>query len=332
MHGYGDGGGGAPDAELAGEDRHTRPWTSVAGWFEDVDRRALPAYRGELYLETHRGTYTTHRDVKARNAALERALGEAEELAAWCVAVRLPPSAVRPLLDDLRTAWTLVLRNQFHDVLAGSSISAVYDDVHAEYERAERIVSRVIDAARALLPRADLQRGPAPLCEPQPDGSEYVLRNEYLRARLRRDGTLVELAGVEGPNLVALANGLALYRDRPRAWDAWNLDAAYERAPRRIRPGRARVEDGALLVELAAPDTAIVMRVALQTGEPYLRVELAVNWAATHRILRAEHRFAVAARRGALRSTARIAAAQRRAEQRRPSARVRGSGAALGAR
>ena len=119
VHGFGDGGGGVADREIAGEDRATRPWQSIAAWFADVDRRTLPQYRGELYLETHRGTYTTHRDIKSRNAALERALGEAEELCAWCVGVRALPSAVAPLRDDLRTAWTIVLRNQFHDVHGG---------------------------------------------------------------------------------------------------------------------------------------------------------------------------------------------------------------------
>ena len=129
VHGYGDGGGGVLDRELAAEDRTTRPWQSATAWFTDVDRRTLPQYTGELYLETHRGTYTTPRDVKSRNAALERALGEAEELCAWCVGVRAPKSAIAPLLDDLRTAWTLVLRNQFHDVMAGSAVGAAYAEV-----------------------------------------------------------------------------------------------------------------------------------------------------------------------------------------------------------
>jgi alpha-mannosidase len=296
VHGYGDGGGGAIDADLAGEDRATRPWLPVRAWFETVDARTLPQVRGELYLETHRGTYTTHRDIKARNAALERALGEAEELVAWCQAVRAPASAVRPLIDDLRNAWTIVLRNQFHDVMAGTSIAAVYDDVRADYHRAERIVERVSAAARSVLPRADVVPSEPPPCAPESDGDAFVLRNDYVSARVLRNGTIVELAGAGGPNLAALANGLVLYADRPRAWDAWNLDLAYERHRRSLRPGKTRVEDGALVVELAGDGTAIVMRVALYAGEPYLRVELAINWAATHRLLRVEHRFAIRTR------------------------------------
>jgi alpha-mannosidase len=293
IHGYGDGGGGVLDREIAGEARSTRPWSTVASWFDDVDRRALPQYRGELYLETHRGTYTTHRDVKSRNAALERALGEAEELCAWCIGVRAPASAIAPLRDDLRTAWTLVLRNQFHDVMAGTAIAAAYAEVLHEYERAERIVERVIAGARSILPRADIVPATAPQIEPVLDGDTFVFTNEYLTARVHRNGTIVELAGVDGRNLAGIANGLMLYVDKPRTYDAWNLDAAYERRPRKLRPGAARIEDGALIVELSGDGTAIAMRMALGSGEPYLRIELNVNWRAKHRILRAEHRFAL---------------------------------------
>lgn len=293
VHGYGDGGGGALDREIAGEDRVTRPWEAVSAWFARVDGRTLPQVRGELYLETHRGTYTTHRDIKTRNAALERALGEAEELVAWCMGVRAPASAIAPLLDDLRTAWTIVLRNQFHDVMAGSSITAVYADVHGEYDKAERVVERVVASARSILPRADIVLAPAAPVAPVEDDGAFVFDNGYVHARVRADGTIVELAGADGRNLAALANGLMLYIDKPRTYDAWNLDASYERKPRRMKPGKARIEDDALLVELAGDGTAIVMRIALAAGEPYLRIELNVNWQAKHRILRAEHRFTV---------------------------------------
>ena len=293
VHGYGDGGGGVLDREIAGEDRATAPWTPLARWFADVDGRTLPQFRGELYLETHRGTYTTHRDIKSRNAALERGLGEAEELCAWCVGVRAPASAIAPLRDDLRTAWTIVLRNQFHDVMAGSAIGPVYADVRAEYEKADRIVERVIASARSILPRADVVLEPAPPIAPTEDDGSFVFVNAYVRARVRRDGTIVELTGVDGRNVAAIANGLMLYIDKPRTYDAWNLDVSYERKPRRLKAGGARIEDGALIVELKGDGTAIAMRIALGAGEPYLRIELNVNWQARHRILRVEHRFAL---------------------------------------
>ena len=184
--GYGDGGGGATDADLARVGDGSRGWTRMADWFaQDVAASALPEHRGELYLETHRGTYTTHHDVKSRNAALERALAHAEELAAWCIAVRAPETVRRSLGEDLRSAWRIVLRAQFHDVIPGTAIGAVYTDVHGEYDRALSIAARVRAAAISVLPRSDLRVVPPPPIEPVRDGDAWVFANPYVRARVR---------------------------------------------------------------------------------------------------------------------------------------------------
>lgn len=294
--GFGDGGGGATDAAIARV--APRAWTTLAAWFAALDRPALPQYRGELYLETHRGTYTTHRDVKSRNAALERALASVEEACAWCVAVRAPASVIGPLVDDLKTAWTIVLRNQFHDVLAGTSVGAVYADVHAEYDRAERIIERVRAGAESILPRTSLTHAVA---EPvAPSGSVedgFTFANDDVWARVKADGTIVELGAIGGPNVVTLANGLAAYADRPSRWDAWNLDASYARRRVPVKPRGAAIEDGGLVVrfQIGRASTAS-MRVELRAGEPYVRVELAVDWQENHVILRVENRIAVAVR------------------------------------
>ena len=165
-----------------------------------------------------------------------------------------------------------------------------------EYERADRIVERVVASARSILPRADIAPALAEPVAPVADGDAFVFANDYVHARVRRDGTVVELAGIDGRNLASIANGLMLYVDRPRTYDAWNLDVSYERKPRPLKAGAARIVDDALLVDLSGDGTAITMRVGLGAGEPYLRVELNVNWQATHRVLRAEHRFALHAR------------------------------------
>ena len=292
--GYGDGGGGATDEDLARVGTGSRGWTRVDAWFAAIDAASLPEHRGELYLETHRGTYTTHHDVKGRNAELERRLAHAEELAAWCVAVRAPASVRRALADDLRNAWRIVLRSQFHDVITGTAISGVYADVHAEYDRAFAIAARVVESATAVLPRSEL-RAPAPRpVEPQRDGDGWTLRNAFVRARVRDDGTVEELAAADGPNLVALANGIAAFKDRPAKWDAWNVDASYARAPVRVRCEGSAVEDGELVVRLTVGRRSrMAMRVALDEDEPWLRVDAAVAWHESHVLLRAEHRVTV---------------------------------------
>jgi len=294
--GYGDGGGGATDEQVAEVGGGSRGWTQLAAWFGTLRAEALPPHRGELYLETHRGTYTTHHDVKARNAALERGLGHAEELAAWCVAVRAPEAVRRSLAEDLRSAWRIVLRAQFHDVLPGTSIGAVYADVHQEYDHAQAILARVSASATSILPRSELQLATPPAVAPRRDGEEWIVENAFVRARLRADGTVVELGAIDGPNLVAVANGIVAYVDRPTKWDAWNIDAGYIRKQVPVRPTGTAVEDDALVVRLTiGRRSRATMRVALHEDEPWLRVELAVDWQADHVLLRAEHRVALAA-------------------------------------
>ena len=295
VFGYGDGGGGVADADLARVGHGSRGWIPVDAWMREVVAAGpLPDHRGELYLETHRGTYTTHHDVKARNAELERALAEAEELAAWCVAVRAPQTVRGALIDDLRSAWRIALRGQFHDVITGTSISAVFTDVHAELDRALSIAARVAEAARSVLPRSDLRVIPPAPVAPQRDGDTWLFTNAYVRARVRDDGTIVELSGFEGPNLVALANGIGAYADTPKKWDAWNIDAGYERKAIRVRPDGSSLEDDALIVRLAVRKASrMSMRIALLEDEPWLRVDAAVGWTEDHVLLRAEHRIAL---------------------------------------
>jgi alpha-mannosidase len=293
--GFGDGGGGATDAAIARV--APRAWTATGDWFASLDPAMLPAYTGELYLETHRGTYTTHRDIKSRNAALERALDAVEEACAWCVAIRAPDSVIAPLADDLRMAWTIVLRNQFHDVLAGSSIAPVYADAHAEYDRAERIVERLRTVTQSILPRTQLvQSEPEPVAPESAGKAEFGFANEFVRARLRADGTIVELAAAAGPSVMTVGNGLAAYVDTPAAWDAWNLDRGYIHKRVAVKPRGASIEDDGLVVRLQiGRRSSATMRVELRAGEPFLRVELAVDWREDHVLLRVENRIPVAA-------------------------------------
>lgn len=296
IHGWGDGGGGPTDADLAAVPAAERPWTRVDAWMRDVAARTLPDYRGELYLETHRGTYTTQRLVKSGNAWLERALEAAEESAAWCVAVRAPITVRRALADDLRSAWRIVLRAQFHDVISGTAIAAAYREVEDDYRRAAAIVERVAETSRGVLPRTDLRRVAAAPRAPVADEDGWLFENAYVRARVRRDGTIVELGAAHGRNVVALANGLAAYVDRPRAWDAWNIDAGYVKRPVPVRPGAARIDDDALVVQVRIGKSSLgSLRIQLLEDEPWLRVDLFVIWRERHVLLRAEHRLALAA-------------------------------------
>jgi alpha-mannosidase len=294
--GYGDGGGGPTLADLrAASD--VGFWERPVRWFErlEAERDRLPVHDDELYLEYHRGTYTTHHDVKAANAALERALTVVEEQLAWCVAVRAPREGVDRLCAQLRDAWERVLCNQFHDVLPGTCVRDAFVEVMDEYERASDLLADIHAASAAMLPRASAGRPDPELVAPQADGDEVTFDNGIVHARVAANGKLVELRTREGRNVVTQANLLALYRDKPRKWDAWNLDAGYERRRERIVPANGSiVMDGFEIPYALGKASAATMRVYLRAGEPFLRVELVVDWKAEHRILRLENWLPIA--------------------------------------
>ncbi len=293
--GEGDGGGGTSDASLrirrTGATLTTgATWTTLGAWFASLAAReaALPVLRDELYLQEHRGTATTHHDVKARNAALERNLRDTEEALAWAHALHATPFFLDEARRQLARAWEIVLRAQFHDVLPGTATAAVYADVFAQYDEADALVAHVNASAQSVLPVA-ATRPQARLAGPRAAGESYVFENDALFARVRRDGTLVELRAPGGPNLVRRANRLALYVDRPKRWDAWNLDRSYRSAPRKIRATACELADDALEVRYAFGSSLAVARISLAQYEPFVRVELAVAWHERHALLRCEN-------------------------------------------
>ncbi|KAI9105902.1 glycosyl hydrolases family 38 N-terminal domain-containing protein [Phlyctochytrium arcticum] len=92
----------------------------------------LNEWRGELYFELHRGTYTSQADVKKHNRQSEMLLRDVEAAAA--LAVTLGAKNYAYPRAELDRVWKLVLLNQFHDVLPGSSIEIVYDDAARIYK------------------------------------------------------------------------------------------------------------------------------------------------------------------------------------------------------
>ncbi len=107
---------------------------------------SLPTWRGELYVETHRGAYTSQARIKRWNRRLESRLEAAEKLAAlaWTKGLDYPKA-------ELDSAWQVLLFNQFHDILAGSSIDTVYQDARRDYDAADRLLLDVIDRSLSHL-------------------------------------------------------------------------------------------------------------------------------------------------------------------------------------
>ncbi len=154
--GHGDGGGG-PSRTMLENSRNMashpglpRVRTSTAGaFFERLEQDAehkLPTWDGELYLELHRGTYTSQARNKRANRKRECLLHTAEFLAAWASL-----HTGRYPYAELRRAWELVCLNQFHDIIPGSSIQQVYADSQCDYEEIRRIGEAIQEDALEVL-------------------------------------------------------------------------------------------------------------------------------------------------------------------------------------
>lgn len=139
--GFGDGGGGATRemAEVAKrvKDLEGAPRTHMESpvlFFERLEEEnsVKEVHRGELYLPWHRGTYTSQAWIKKENRLMERKLREAELLNSLACVVEDGDNK----REELEALWKVLLFNQFHDIIPGTSITRVYEDAKEELKAA----------------------------------------------------------------------------------------------------------------------------------------------------------------------------------------------------
>jgi alpha-mannosidase len=154
--GYGDGGGGPTRDHLEYlrrlRDLEGVPRTRLCPpteFFKDLEARGLPEahYVGELYLQCHRGTYTSQARTKKANRRSEMSLREAEM---WGVAARALAGFRFPHAS-MNKAWEAVLLNQFHDILPGSAIHRVYEEAEAAHRGVLGTAEEVVKNAASSL-------------------------------------------------------------------------------------------------------------------------------------------------------------------------------------
>ncbi|NGN67394.1 alpha-mannosidase [Streptomyces sp. A7024] len=116
------------------------------------DRDDIPVYAGELQHHGP-GCYSAHSGVKRWNRRAENELQRAEKWASVAQALTGEPYP----LAQFTEAWKLVLFNQFHDILAGTSIRSAYDDARDDYGRARSIAAEVFNrSVQAIARRIDI--------------------------------------------------------------------------------------------------------------------------------------------------------------------------------
>ncbi|RMB57820.1 alpha-mannosidase [Tessaracoccus antarcticus] len=314
--GFGDGGGGPTREMIAAAHRTASLEGSpkvVLGtpksFFETAEAEfpKPPVWAGELYLEFHRGTYTSQARTKRGNRRSEHLLHEAE-LWATTAAIRL---GARYPYDELKTAWQLVLLQQFHDILPGTSIGWVHDQAVANYTDLETKLGTLIDSSLSSL-TADQDPSQHVLLNSAPmeidgvpafgaatitdsdgvtltqEGGDYIIDNGLLRVVLDENGlitSLIDLSNHRETVPPGQKSGLLqMFRDTPTQWDAWDVDIEYRRSGKDLaaadsvsiiadEAGRA-----ALRTVRTAGSSTITQTISLCAGRNAVDYETHVDW------------------------------------------------------
>ena len=346
-YGHGDGGGGVTEDYVLRlrqlQDFPVVPkiaHVNVSGWFDGVMGRLtgpLPKWVGEIYLEYHRGTLTTQSRTKYLHRRAERALVTAEVLGS--MAVMRGGFVAASLEPD----WRVLLRNEFHDILPGSSIGEVYEV--AEAELAEVVAagltrqSAAMDAlvagfaggeagmvvvnpdlsprvlrlqSEGALPGGQAVEGGQVLAAPAligglgvlavkaaslplPSGlsvSSLRLENDLVKVRLNADGTLASLYDkrakreclAANSNKVIRGNQIWAYVDKPRYFDAWDIEEDYEANGQEVLAvGSGKVvETGphrvAVRIERRFGSSTIVQTIRLWANSARVEIKTDLDW------------------------------------------------------
>lgn len=340
--GFGDGGGG-PTARMLEYARRLEaieglPEVRVGtaqGFLDDLRREnaELKTWVGELYLEAHRATSTTHADVKWGNRRGEEALRAAEM---WSVAAGCDH---RGPLDPL---WKLLLVNQFHDILPGSSIHWVYEDTAREHAEILAGATAVIDRAQeaiapghegctafnpssygrrevAELPDGRLVEVSVPGCGWAPVDPESIptrppvtvgddfIDNGILRITWDSAGLLTSIWDHEvGREVLAAGergNLFQLHQDHPKAFDAWDVDRAYlHDVSDLIGLDSAQVLKthplrGEVRLARSFGGSRIAQTMRLTAGSRRIEFHTEVDWQERHRFLKVAFPLAIRATR-----------------------------------
>lgn len=318
LFGWGDGGGG-PTREMMAAARlqhnlEGSPKLTVTNpmeFFEQASKEMScpPVWRGELYLELHRGTGTSHAQTKQGNRRCEALLHEAE---LWATYASVLTGKEYPLstFDDI---WHKVLLYQFHDILPGSAISWVYAEVErSQAEIMEKLETMIKESLQALVGTGtkSLIANAAPLHQrhtpagaivqstetetwgsAKRKGDHVVLENDNVSYEIDTEGHIVSAYDKnnkrENIDPAMPGNVLQLFEDAPTNWDAWDIDSTYEgmEQPAAIVDG---IDIGADQVTVSGTigRSKYAQHVRLDNDTNMLHIHTHINWNESNHLLK----------------------------------------------
>lgn len=331
--GWGDGGGGPTREMIAAayrtSDLEGSPKVSM-GTADEFFSQArseyanAPVWRGEMYLELHRGVLTSQHRTKQGNRRNEGLLREAE---LWASYATLRAGITYPS-DKFEEIWQSILLMQFHDILPGTAIAWVYKEVENRHAEITGELLEIINSSLSALANdpsagtatqtltanamsvarngvAGLGLGtPSALAKASSivEQDEFVvLENEELRVRVDRSGRIVSLLSL-ATNREAIAPGipaneLHLHNDNPTRWDAWDIDEHYRNSKqvldavdqfdvRQQADGSAVIETKRVLRSASQKASTIVQTIRLEPGAKSIDIGFEIDWHENEKMLK----------------------------------------------
>ena len=209
-YGFGDGGGG-PTYEMLENLEFMDNFpalprvkhSSVRNFFEKIDSlqssKMMPVWNGELYLEYHRGTYTTQATMKKNNRKSEFLVHDVEFLATFASILNKEFQYPK---QEINSAWQTICLHQFHDILPGSSIGEVYTEADQSFEllfeSLSKLKSEVMKVIEKSFPGDLLLINPSPLPSndlvhiPTKKKTIFYKDNQQLPSQLTSEGILID--------------------------------------------------------------------------------------------------------------------------------------------
>lgn len=318
VYGIGDGGGG-PSVLMQERLKRMKdvPYlakvkqSSAHEYFDGLKGRDLPIYQGEMYLEKHRATYTSHSNNKNYNRDCEGKLIAYEALVAC-----LGKNADKAKVDEL---WKEVLLYQFHDILPGSSIQRVYDETDIGYANIAKSVEALVNAHGAsfvadknkklinlsknsvtkLVQCGDCYlyyKGNGNLIAPVvydkavEKSSMDSFTSDYYTVNFDTDGSFKSIVLKNGKTAVENANKLRVFIDRG---DSWDFEDDYRDQPELFMQLQdTKVRDFGDVIEIVQSyiykASKLVQTIVMHKNEPIIQIKHDVNWVDTGHMLRAE--------------------------------------------
>ena len=345
MFGYGDGGSGVTEEMLELMKRFKKlsimPKTEHISAAEFLEKNLksnpnLEKWDGELYLEMHRGTFTTKANLKKWNRKLEYKLREAEIIST----LRMLGGASYPQ-EALRTCYKKLLLNQFHDILPGSHITPVYRDAIADYTWMDSQLDKIIGTGEKYFNSLNFERTALTFIEnPHGDSTRYGKRgywciphlpplahgdvkrsvgtaNEwcyvgetvetpYYKVQFADDGSILSLYDKELSRewVDGDFNKLKIYEDKPGVYDAWDILPNYKNKQYSLEiaePLHLTEKNDEVAVfetELKIGNSSWRRLIRLFRQSRGIEVENQVDWREKHRLAKVEFDCNVLTREG----------------------------------